>query len=44
MFVNHLNRGYGIHTANMSIWDEWQVHKKKEPKKSNVQNSLKILV
>jgi len=26
MFVNHLNRGYGIHTANVSIWDEWHEH------------------
>jgi len=26
MFVKHLNRGYGIYIANMSICDEWYKH------------------
>jgi len=26
VFVNNLNRGYGIYSAGVSVWDEWQEH------------------
>jgi len=26
VFVNNLNLGYGIYSAGVSVWDEWQEH------------------